>query len=74
MTKFVVIKGLFMVSSTLPEHGILDSMKLYYFFWLHMVSEDHCVYVKKTIKGIMFLPLYVDNILGWKQHGDDQNH
>ena len=28
-----------------------------------MVSENHCVYVKKTTKGIMFLSLYVDNIL-----------
>ena len=28
-----------------------------------MVSEDHCVYVKKTTKGIMFLTLYVDDIL-----------
>jgi len=28
-----------------------------------MVLEDHCVYVKKTTRGIMFLTLYVDNIL-----------
>ena len=28
-----------------------------------MVSEDHCVYVKKTTKEIMFLTLYVDDIL-----------
>ena len=28
-----------------------------------MVSEDHGVYVKKTTKGIMFLSLYVDDIL-----------
>ena len=28
-----------------------------------MVSEDHCVYVKKTNVGIMFLTLYVDDIL-----------
>jgi len=28
-----------------------------------MVSEDHCVYVKKTTKGIMFLTLYIDDIL-----------
>jgi len=28
-----------------------------------MVSEDHCVYVKKTTKEIMFLILYVDDIL-----------
>ena len=28
-----------------------------------MVSKDHCVYVKKTNVGIMFLTLYVDDIL-----------
>jgi len=28
-----------------------------------MVSEDHCVYVKKTTKAIMFLTLYIDDIL-----------
>jgi len=28
-----------------------------------MVFEDHYVYVKKTVKGIMFLTLYVDDIL-----------
>ena len=28
-----------------------------------MVLEDHCVYVKKTTRGIMFLLLYVDDIL-----------
>ena len=28
-----------------------------------MVSGNHCVYVKKTNVGIMFLTLYVDNIL-----------
>jgi len=28
-----------------------------------MVSDDHCVYVKKTTKEIMFLTLYVDDIL-----------
>jgi len=27
-----------------------------------MVSEDHCVYIKKTTEGIMFLNLYVDDI------------
>ena len=27
-----------------------------------MVSEDHCVYVKRTIRGIMFLTLYVNDI------------
>ena len=33
-----------------------------------MVSEDHFVYVKKANVGIMFLTLYVDNIL---QAGSD---
>jgi len=28
-----------------------------------MISENHCVYVKKTIEGIMFLTLYVDDVL-----------
>ena len=28
-----------------------------------MVLKDHCVYVKKTNVGIMFLTLYVDDIL-----------
>ena len=28
-----------------------------------MISEDHCVYVKKTTEGIMFLTLYVDDML-----------
>jgi len=28
-----------------------------------MVLEDHCVYVKRTTKGNMFLTLYVDDIL-----------
>jgi len=27
-----------------------------------MVLKDHCVYVKKTIEGIIFLTLYVDDI------------
>jgi len=32
-------------------------------FRLSMISENHCVYVKKTIEGIMFLTLYVDDVL-----------
>ena len=32
-------------------------------FGLSMVSEDHCVYVKRSTGGIMFLTLYVDDIL-----------
>jgi len=28
-----------------------------------MVLEDHCVYVKKIIEGIMFLTLHADDIL-----------
>jgi len=32
-------------------------------FGLFMVYEAHYVYVKRTTRGIMFLTLYVDNIL-----------
>ena len=32
-------------------------------FGLAMVSEDHCVYVKNTNVGIVFLTLYVDDNL-----------
>jgi len=28
-----------------------------------MVSEDHCVYIKKTAEGIMFLTLYINILL-----------
>jgi len=28
-----------------------------------MDFEEHCVYVKKTAEGVMFLTLYVDDIL-----------
>jgi len=30
---------------------------------LNMVSEDHCMYIMKTTKRIMFLTLYLDDIL-----------
>jgi len=51
--------------------GIKQSFRVWYFrfneaiisFGLFMISEDHFVYVKKTTKGIMFLTLYVDDIL-----------
>jgi len=32
-------------------------------FGLSMVSEDHCVYVKRSIGGINFLILYINDIL-----------
>ena len=32
-------------------------------FGLSMVSEDHCVYVKRSTGGVMFLTPYVDDIL-----------
>ena len=32
-------------------------------FSLTMVSEDHSLYVEKITEGVMFLSLYVDNIL-----------
>jgi len=49
-------------------YGLKQSSRAWYFKFheaiisisLNMVSEDHCVYVKKTTKGILFLPLYVD--------------
>ena len=52
-------------------YGLKQSSRVWHFrfyeviisFSLNMVSEDHCVYVKKTTKGIMFLTLYVDDIL-----------
>jgi len=52
-------------------YGLKQSSKSWYFrfheaitlFGFAMVSEDHCVYVKKTIRGIMFLTLYVHDIL-----------
>ena len=52
-------------------YGLKQSSRAWYFrfheaiisFGLSMVSKDHCVYVKKTTKGIIFLTLYVDDIL-----------
>ena len=52
-------------------YGLKQSSRAWYFrfhetiisFGLNMVSEDHCVYVKKTTNGIMFPTLYVDDIL-----------
>jgi len=52
-------------------YGLKQSSRVWYFrfheaitaFGLTMVSEDHCVYVKKINVGIMFLTLYVDDIL-----------
>jgi len=52
-------------------YGLKQSSRSWYFrfheaitsFGFTMVSEDHCVYVKKTTKEIMFLTLYVDDIL-----------
>ena len=52
-------------------YGLKQSSRAWYFrfheaitvFGFTMVSEDHCVYVKRTSVGIMFLTLYVDDIL-----------
>ena len=52
-------------------YGLKQSSRAWYFifheaitaFGLTMVLEDHCVYVKKTNVGIMFLTLYVNIIL-----------
>jgi len=61
-TKFVVLKDLFMVSNSLLERGIRFHEAIIS-FGLSIVSEHHYVYVKKTMEGIMFLTLYVDDIL-----------
>ena len=53
------------------RYGLKQSSRSWYFrfheaitlFDFAMVSEDHCVYVKRTTRGIMFLTLYVDDIL-----------
>jgi len=52
-------------------YGLKQSSRSLYFrfheamtsFDLSMLSEDHCVYVKRSTRGIMFLTLYVDDIL-----------
>jgi len=52
-------------------NGLKQSLRSWYFrfheaitsFGLSMVSKNHCVYVKRTIKRIMFLALYVDDII-----------
>ena len=52
-------------------YGLKQSSRSLYFrfyeamtsFGLSMLSEDHCVYVKRSTRGIMFLTLYVDDIL-----------
>jgi len=62
-TKFVIIK--------ISIYSLKRSSRVWYFrlyeaiisFGLSMVSEYHCVYIKKTTEGIIFLTLYVDDIL-----------
>jgi len=52
-------------------YGLKQSSRSWYFrfheaitlFIFAMVSEDHCVYVKRTTREIMFLTLYIDDIL-----------
>jgi len=52
-------------------YGLKQSSRSWYFrfpqaitsFGFAMVSEYHCVCVKRTTRGIMFLTLYVDDIL-----------
>jgi len=52
-------------------YGLKQSSRSCYFrfyeaitsFSFAMVSEDHCVYVKRTTREIIFLTLYVDDIL-----------
>ena len=51
-------------------YGLKQFFRSWYFriheaitlFDLSMVSNNYCVYVKRTIGGIMFLVLYVDDI------------
>ena len=48
-------------------YGLKQSSRAWYFrfhkaiisFGLNMISEDHCVYVKKTIKGIMLSLIHI---------------
>jgi len=63
--KFVVLKSPYMVSSSFSDHGTLDSIKPLLRLLNHgfSLSEHHCVYVKKTNVEIIFLILYVDDIL-----------
>ena len=50
-------------------YGLKQPSRLWYFrlyetiisFGLTMVSKDHCVYIKKTTKEIMFLTLYIND-------------
>lgn len=52
-------------------YGLKQSSRRWYFrfheaitaFGFYMADEDHCVYVMKSKEGIMFLSLYVDDIL-----------
>ena len=52
-------------------YGLKQSSRAWYFrfheaitsFGLNMVSQDRYVYVKKTSKEIMFLNLYIDDML-----------
>lgn len=63
-TKFVVLKDLYMILRNLLDHGTLDFIyEAIASFGLFMISEEHCVYAKKTTQGIMFLTPYVDDIL-----------
>ena len=63
-------------------YGLKQSSRSWYFrfheaitsFGFVMVSEDHCVYVKRTTREIMFLTLYVDDILLAGNNLNDQRH
>jgi len=52
-----------MVLSSLLEFGTFGFHGVITYFGLSMGSEDHHVYVKSSTWGIMFLTMYVNDIL-----------
>ena len=53
-----------MILRNLPGYGTSDFIyEAITSFGLFMISEEHCVYAKRTTQGIIFLTPYVDDIL-----------